>query len=460
MSQSPPPRVSPTPQIFGTDGVRDIAGEGRLTPDGVGRLGGALARFAADRAEAPVRIVLAHDPRPSGPEISAQLAGGMRAAGAEVFDAGMLPSPALAWLTAAGGYDLGCAISASHNPPAYNGVKPFLADARKLSQQEECAVEALMADVEAGVPAREVPRAEDAAAAYVEAAVSELMAQGDLEGWRLVVDLSAGAASGTAPAALAALRAQATFLHEAGSRPINEGCGTEHPDAWLEAVRAQPGAVGLAFDGDADRVLVADEQGELLDGDDLLAILAGDLASGSGVPGNAVVSTVMANLGLQEFLAEHDVALERTPVGDRNVAERMRVLGATVGGEPAGHVVLPRADIGAAGALVGDGLIAGVRVLQAARRSGQPLSVLRARRARRPQRNVNVRMEARRDLGTWSELQEQIRLQQAQLGPGGRFVVRYSGTEPLLRVMAEGREEAAVVAAVEAVARVARNASA
>lgn len=461
MSTSSTPPDQPTPRLFGTDGVRDLAGQGRLAPETLSRLGGALVRFVQERAPTGgVRVLLARDPRPSGEEITAALAGAMQAQGAHVFDAGMVPSPALAWLTAAHGYTLGCMISASHNAEPYNGVKPFLGDARKLTQKEECAVEALMEQVEPAAPVRVGAPAEDPVQAYVEAAVEELRAGCDLTGMSLVVDLSAGAASATAPDALKRLGVRATFLHPAGSRAINDACGTESPAAWLEAVRTSGADAGLAFDGDADRVLVADETGALLDGDDLLAILAADLHVHGGVPAQTVVSTVMANLGLMEFLDERGLELARTAVGDRHVSERMRSLGAVLGGEPAGHVVLSRSDLPGGTALIGDGLVAGVRVLQAARRSGHSLSELRRMRVRRPQLNLNVQMDARRDLATWSELQAAIGEQERALGPGGRFVVRYSGTEPLLRVMAEGREEDAVVRAVETVAAVARTASA
>jgi len=453
----PTPPDAPSPRLFGTDGIRDIAGRGRLSDENIARIGGALARFAAARAD-EVRILLARDPRPSGAAVTAALADAMAAQGVQVFDAGILPSPALAWLTAARGYALGCSISASHNAAPYNGIKAFLADGRKLTVAEECAVEALMDGLGAALPGTPAEPDLEAAEHYVSAVTEELRPAGDLAGLRLVVDLSAGAASATVPEALERLGSDATCLHAADSRPINEDCGTEHPEAWLEAVRAAGADAGLAFDGDADRVLVADETGALLDGDDLLAILAADLDAREGVPARAVVSTVMANLGLHEFLESRGLTLERTQVGDRNVAERMRALGAVLGGEPAGHIVLPRGGLASGPSLIGDALVAGVRVLQAARRSGRPLSELRSLRARRPQKLVNVRMSARRDLDAWPEFQDVLAEQQRRLGEGGRFVVRYSGTEPLLRVMAEGRDADAVEQAVEALAQVARDA--
>ncbi len=444
-----------TPSLFGTDGVRDLAGAGRLAPATVVALGRALARFALARS-ASRRVLLARDPRPSGPEIVNQLAAAMATEGAQVVNAGVLPSPALAWLTADGDFALGCAISASHNSEAYNGIKPFLGDGRKLSIAEECEVEAGMALAQGdAAPGDAIPN--DALGhRYVGATRAFLEAGGRLDGLRLAVDLSAGAATATAPTVLEGLGVDAVYLHAAGSRAINDGCGTEQPEAWLATVREGPYDGGLAFDGDADRVLVADETGALLDGDDLLAILSADALAGEGVPGGCVISTVMANLGLQEFLQAAGVDLERTPVGDRNVAACMRAMGAAFGGEPAGHIVLGRDDLPAGPALIGDGLVAGVRVLQAAARLGRSLSSLRTLRPRRPQLLVNVRMSERKPLDAWPSFQAAWDEQAGRLGEAGRFVIRYSGTEPLLRIMAEGHDEALVREAVEVLAAVAR----
>ncbi len=446
-------------RFFGTDGIRDVAGSGRLTDAHVQRIGRALASFVREqKADAePLRILLARDPRPSGAAIVGALAGRMAAEGAEVIDAGVLPSPALAWLTATEDFALGCAVSASHNPPEYNGIKPFLGDGRKLSVAEEAQVEALIDGLDEGVDGGPPARDAAAAARYAVSVADELASLGDVSGMRLIVDLSAGAATTTAPMALEGLGLEVAYLHKAGDRPINEDCGTEHPGEWLGWVQQADVDGGLAFDGDADRVLVADEHGDVLDGDDLLAILATDAREHGGVPADSVVGTVMANLGLEEYLQGLGVKLERTKVGDRNVAERMRELGAVFGGEPAGHVVLPRTD--ADGCLIGDGLFAGIAVLQAARRLGRPLSELRTLRPRRPQTLINVRMAARKPLDDWPVFQAAWREQEQALAGAGRFVIRYSGTEPLLRIMAEGRDAAQVERAVEALAAIARSES-
>ncbi len=450
--------------LFGTDGIRDRAGQGRLAPALVTAVGRALARFAARRTGGrAARVALGRDPRPSGSELLAQLADGLSAEGAEVDDLGLLPTPAVAWASAAWGYDLGVMLSASHNPEADNGIKPFHVGGRKLTVAEEREVEGLLAALPP-MPARaSVPaRAPQAGAARYAAETQALLADGaSLAGLHVVLDLAAGAMSEAAVAVLEGLGARVEALHPAGSRAINAGCGSEHPRAWLEAVRAAHADAGLAFDGDGDRVLVADAEGGLLDGDDLLAILAEDLAARGRLPGRVVVATVMSNLGLEERLGALGLALERTPVGDRHVAERMRALAAPLGGEASGHIVLARPldGRGAAGPgapLLGDGLVAGVRVVQVARRLGRSLAALRAQRPRYPQVLRNLRAPGRRELEAWPELGSAIAAEERAFGAAGRVLVRWSGTEPLLRIMVEGRDAAAVDAAVarlEAVAR-------
>jgi len=438
---------------FGTDGIRDLAGQGRLAPDALARIARAMARFAAPHG-GPARIAIARDPRASGSDIVATLATHMSAAGARVVAGGVLPTPAVAWWTVAEGFDLGLAVSASHNPPEYNGIKPFARGGRKLTEAEE-------ARIEAGIEA-EVPRAAEGEAGldrgagdrYVDATVRGLGAGGDLEGVRLVVDVAAGAATATAPAVLRALGAHVTVLHPASSRPINSGCGSEHPESLRRALLGQAGALGIALDGDGDRMLLLDEGAEVLDGDDALAALAAAARRTDAPVGDVVVSTVMANGGLEAWLRGLGFALVRTPVGDRHVAEAMRGSGAVLGGEPSGHLVLPHP--GAPEALVGDGLVAAVRVLQAARSLGRPLAGVRTLWTRWPQRLENVRLPGRRDLDAWEAFRREREAQERALSDRGRLVVRWSGTEPLLRIMVEAREAAQVDRAVEALVRTAR----
>lgn len=438
---------------FGTDGIRNVAGEGPLTAQGLARIGRAFGRFAVGRSQGDApRILLAGDPRPSTPDVIRGLTGALESVGARAIELGTVPTPTLAWLTADGDFDLGVMVSASHNPPEYNGIKPFLSTASKLTRAQEEEIEALLAEVDDTPVPADPPRDMMAPRRYIEATCALLAEAGRLDGMRLVVDLAAGAATTIAPDVLRALGAEVTVLHEAGTRAINDDCGSQHPGAWLAAVEANGADAGLAFDGDADRILIATPRGELLDGDDILAILAQDAHAAGGVPAGSVVSTVMANLGLEERLAEFDTTLLRTPVGDRQVAERMRESGAIFGGEPSGHVVLARSDLPQdAPALIGDALVAGVKVLQAARRLGLGLGELRAARPRVPQLLVGVRVSERRPLDEWSSLQDVIRAQEAILADRGRLVIRYSGTEPLLRIMAEGRDAAQVDAAVQAI---------
>ncbi len=428
---------------FGTDGIRDVAGQGRLAPGEVARVGRALARFAVQLASpgARVRVAVGRDPRPSGRDLSDRLGAALLAGGVEVLDLGMVPTPVVAWTVASRGLSFGVAVSASHNPPAFNGLKPFAPGGRKLDPDEEDLLETWIDEADPSpLPVRPLPK-DPALGRYVDETTRWLSHEGGLSGERLVVDLAAGAASATAVQVLSRLGAEVIPLHEAGTRPINEGCGTEHPEAWLRAVREAGGAIGMAFDGDADRVLLADREGEVLDGDDALAILAEDAlrAGPDGLPARRVVGTVMTNLGLEERLRELGAALDRTAVGDRNVARRMRETGAAFGGEPSGHVVLARD-----GALIGDGLVAGVRILQAARRLGRPLAEARRRTPRYPQVLLNVRVGDRRALEDDPVLAEALRAAEARLDGSGRLVVRYSGTEPVLRVMAEGHDRSVV----------------
>jgi phosphoglucosamine mutase len=429
---------------FGTDGVRDRAGEGRLSPENVRRLGRAVGSFARDRVGPGARVFAARDTRPSGPALLRGLAEGLAAEGLSLEDGGVMPTPAIAWWVASGGCDLGLAITASHNPPTDNGVKVLLHGGRKASREEEADIEARIRRLPpaAGSP-RVVPRGE-AADRYAAAAVAALEGQGRLDGLRLAVDCANGATERTARRVLEALGADVRT--PVGSDPageINAGCGTEHPAAWRAAVRTEHAHGGLAFDGDGDRVLLADEEGEILDGDPVLHLLAREMHARAALPSDLVVSTVMANAGLEDALARFGVRLERTPVGDRFVAERMRETGAALGGEPSGHVLLRWGD-----ALVGDGLVAGVRALQAARRRGLALSAARAEVPRWPQLLRNVRVQRKVPLEEAPAFLNAVRREEGALAGRGRVVVRYSGTEPLLRIMVEAPDEGAVREAV------------
>lgn len=437
--------------LFGTDGIRDRAGEGRLAPSTVVAVGRALAQQARRRqAQGVLRVALGRDARPSGPALVAQLAQGLRAGGATPVDLGLLPTPAVAWAAAAWGYPLALMVSASHNPAPDNGIKAFSTGGRKLTRAEEQEVESLVgaSPRQAAGPGPAL-ECEDGAARYVRETVDLLGGAGALAGQHVVVDLAAGATTSTAVPVLQALGARVHALHPAGSRPINEGCGSEHPEAWLAAVRREGAAAGLAFDGDGDRVLVADETGQLLDGDDLLALLAEDMQARGGLGVPCVVATVMSNLGLEERLRLLGLALERAQVGDKHVAERMLARGACLGGEASGHILLARPVPGGGQVLLGDALVAGVRALEAVRRLGRSLSAQRALRARHPQVLRNLRATRRRDLAAWASLQQAVEAEERAFGGSGRVLVRWSGTEPLLRIMVEGRDAARVAEAAD-----------
>ena len=449
MSDSSPSALGP---FFGTDGIRDHAGRGRLTPDNLRRIGRAIAGFAKARLRARPRVFVGRDPRSSGPEILAALAEGMAAEGVAVEDGGVLPTPAVAWFTVAGGADLGIVITASHNPPEDNGIKLLLPGGLKTSPDDEADLEARIAAAPpTGAPAQVRPRP-DAVDRYVTAAVVRVSAGGPLTGLRLVVDCANGATMRTAPRILAALGADVcTSVGSDAAGAINDGCGTQHPEAWRTAVRAVGAHGGLAFDGDGDRVLLCDETGEVLDGDPVLHLLATDLDARGALPGRRVVATVMSNYGLEEALGARGLALDRVPVGDRYVAARMRETGAALGGEQSGHVLLAWD-----GALLGDGVVAGVAALQAARRRQRTLSQCRAEVPRYPQVLRNVRMPVRVPLASSEAFQAALRSEEQGLAGTGRVLVRYSGTEPLLRIMVEGKDATAVNAATDRLERAAR----
>jgi phosphoglucosamine mutase len=368
----------------------------------------------------------------------------MAVEGVALEDGGVMPTPAVAWWVASGGCEVGLAITASHNPPADNGVKLLLRGGRKATREEEADLEARMRTLPSATASpRIVPRGE-AADRYVAAAAAALAGQGRLDGLRLVVDCANGATTRTARRVLEDLGADVrTPVGSEADGEINGACGTEHPAAWRAAVLAERAHGGLAFDGDGDRVLLADERGDVLDGDPVLHLLAREMHGRDALPGDLVVSTVMANAGLEAALSTFGVRLERTPVGDRFVAERMRETGAALGGEPSGHVLLRWGD-----ALVGDGLVAGVRALQAARARGLVLSAARAEVPRWPQVLRNVRVPRKVPLDEAPAFLAAVRREEGALAGRGRVVVRYSGTEPLLRIMVEAPDEGAVRAAV------------
>jgi phosphoglucosamine mutase len=419
---------------FGTDGVRGPAEE--LTDELVAALGRAAAAVLGTGP-----FVVARDPRQSGPRLEASLVGGLAASGAFPQVMGVVPTPALAWVCADEGLP-GAMISASHNAFGDNGVKFFAPGGLKLSDEVETRLEDELDRVLAlgpePAPAERSVDPSDAGheLARYEQAVVDSATGGRLDGLRVVVDCANGAASAVAPRVLARLGADVRVIHaDPDGLNINDGCGSTHPGDLQAAVLDSGASVGLAFDGDADRVLAVDQRGALVDGDHLIALCAIDLRDRGLLTDDAVVVTVMTNLGFRLAMADRGIEVIETQVGDRYVLEALAERGLALGGEQSGHVIFRRL------ATTGDGLLTGVQLLDMLARSGRPLSELAAEAMTRlPQVLVNVRV-ARRDPAIAVAIADDIAAVEAELGDHGRVLVRPSGTEPLVRVMVEATDE-------------------
>jgi phosphoglucosamine mutase len=421
---------------FGTDGVRGHADE--LTDELVVALGRAAARvLAADlRTQPGRRFAIGRDPRESGPRLEAALATGLSAEGVAVELVGVAPTPALAWISAAREVPAAM-ISASHNPFHDNGVKFFVAGGRKLTDAIETQLEVAL-DRLLGTPVPASPH--EPTAGLDDLARYELAVVGSLEGRSIdglsvVIDCANGAASEVAPRVLQRLGAKVDVLNASpNGRNINDGCGSTHPDGLRRAVVDRGADVGLAFDGDADRVLAVDQTGELIDGDQLIAMCAIDLHRRGLLAGRTVVVTVMTNLGFRRAMEAHGIDVVVTPVGDRHVLEALEKGSYSLGGEQSGHVVFR--DL----ATTGDGLLTGVQLLDLVVRSGRPLSSLASdAMTRLPQVLVNVRVSTRHP-DVVGAIGPEIAAVEASLGRHGRVLVRPSGTEPLVRVMVEAED--------------------
>jgi len=402
-------------RYFGTDGVRGIVGE-TLTPELVERLGRAMTLWSG-RA----RVLVGRDTRGSGPELEDALARGIVSAGGTAVLAGVLPTPGVALLA----QDLGAVVSASHNPPEYNGVKIFDREGRKLTDAEEEEIEALFEAPERG--GGSVEQLEGAGESYLNHVVERFGS--DLSGFHVAVDCANGAFSELAPAAFEALGAQVTTIGvEPDGTNINDGCGAMHLEALSQTVVAAGADLGVAFDGDGDRVLAVDERGETLDGDQILAVLAPALDI------DLVAVTVMTNLGFHRLMDEHGIRVVTTAVGDRYVLEALRAEGGVLGGEQSGHILWLRDHV------TGDGLAAALLLCRSL--SGRPLSEAAASMTRYPQVKENVRVARRPSDGDMPHaIVEEAERMNAELGDSGRVLVRPSGTEPVVRVLAEAATE-------------------
>jgi phosphoglucosamine mutase len=425
-----------TRKYFGTDGVRGRANAGSMTPDVVMRIGmaaGQLHRRGGHRH----RVVIGKDTRLSGYMIEQALTAGLLASGMDVFLLGPVPTPAVAMLTRSMRADLGVMISASHNPYHDNGIKIFGPDGYKLSDEQELKIEALIdapssSSLAASSDIGRAKRIDDAGARYIEFAKRTYPGESNLDGLRIVIDTANGAAYKTANTALWELGAEIVVIgDEPNGTNINDKVGSTAPQAMCERVREVRADIGIALDGDADRVIICDEKGSVIDGDQIMALIATSWAQRGALKGGGLVSTVMSNLGLERFMQSKGLSLARTKVGDRYVVEHMRAHGFNVGGEQSGHIVM--SDY----ATTGDGLLAALQVLSEVVGQGKPVSEVCDLFEPLPQVLKNVRFAGGKPLEDLKVVAS-IANAEKRLGHQGRLVIRPSGTEPLIRVMAEG----------------------
>ncbi len=420
-------------RLFGTDGVRGVANRD-LTPELATEIGRALGAGVGGHR----RVLIGRDTRRSGPMLEAGLAAGLAAAGVDVVSLGVLPTPAIAEAVPALGAAAGAVISASHNPYPDNGIKLIGSDGFKLADGDEAEIERRMADRAAigrptGAALGDITRDDGAAERYVASLIDRFPAR--LDGVSVVVDCANGATAVTAPEVLRRLGARISVINASPDGVnINEYCGSTHPDALRAAVRDGGHQLGFAFDGDGDRVLAVDHDGNLVDGDQILAILALHLQSAGQLDGDAVVTTTMTNLGFRRAMADRGIEVRWTDVGDRYVLAEMRTGGFVLGGEQSGHVINLRSGP------TGDGLAAALMVLDALTESGQTLAEAASVVQRLPQKLVGIRSSRKGELADAREVWEQVHAFDAKFGEDGRVVVRASGTEPLVRVMVEAPE--------------------
>ncbi len=434
--------------IFGTDGIRGVVNTEPLTPETLSSLGRAVGETllaGGGRAAA----LIGRDTRLSGPMVGGAVLAGLLSAGIDVTVAGVLPTPGVARLTREGRFGLGVVISASHNPAGDNGVKLFTADARKAPVSFERAVEKRLGKRSRSAEGKTgAYRAwHGATRAYLESILAEFAGL-DLTGLKLVADCANGAVSGTAPAALRSLGAEVIALHDQpNGTNINHRCGATHPEVVARAVKRHGADLGVSFDGDGDRALFADERGRVIDGDATMAVLARHLVATRRLPHRTVAATVMSNVGLPASLKEVGCRLVRTDVGDRNVVQEMDKGRFGLGGEQSGHIIVRRGK-----RLIGDGLETTLHLLTALQQSKETLSDLAGCFRQSPQLLLNVRVAKKPALASLKGVRKAIRRVEAELGDLGRVLVRYSGTEPLLRVMVEGPDRRCTRQAAETIA--------
>ncbi|KQS48092.1 MULTISPECIES: phosphoglucosamine mutase [unclassified Sphingomonas] len=443
-------------KYFGTDGIRGATNVSPMTAQMAMKVGMAAGAYF-QRGDHRHRVVIGKDTRLSGYMLESALVAGFTSVGMDVVMVGPMPTPAVAMLTQSMRADIGVMISASHNPYADNGIKLFGPDGYKLSDEAEAAIEALIDGDIPLVPSDQIGRArriEDAQGRYIHFAKSTFPENLRLDGMRVVLDCANGAAYKVAPSALWELGADVVAI---GVTPnginINDGVGSTAPQALAETVVASGADIGIALDGDADRLIVVDETGTIVDGDQLMATIAASWARQGRLAGGGLVATVMSNLGLERHLAAQGLGLVRTAVGDRHVLEKMRSSGYNVGGEQSGHIIL--SDY----ATTGDGLVAALQILAEVKRSGAPASEVLHRFEPLPQLLKNVRFAGGKPLDH-DAVKAVIAEAEAELAGKGRLVIRPSGTEPVIRVMAEGDDLAQVEQVVDRICDAVRKAAA
>ena len=425
-------------RMFGTDGVRGVAGA-ELTSELAYALGQAGAVVLRRNGHSP-RILIGRDTRISGCMLESALAAGVCSVGGTAVIAGVVPTPAVAYLTRTGGFDAGAVISASHNSFEFNGIKFFDADGYKLPDATEDEIEKLVrSDDVANGTGRGIGTREEfsgAAEKYIDFACSTLK-DVDLSGMKIVVDCANGASGAVAPEALRRMGAEVTVLHaEPDGCNINDQCGSTHMDSLVERVKQMPGAIGIAFDGDADRMLAVDEDGNIVDGDVIMTVCALDMRKRGALTSDTVVVTIMSNMGMDIAARREGLRLVKTAVGDRYVLEKMRADGYNFGGEQSGHMIFLDHNT------TGDGLVSALQLCGVIRRSGKSLRELSRVMHVLPQVLVNARIdsEKRRIYAEDPVVAEEIRRLEKKYDGAGRVLIRLSGTEPLVRVMLEGED--------------------
>jgi phosphoglucosamine mutase len=428
-------------KLFGTDGIRGVANEYPMTAEMAVRAGRAVATVFRDGSEKP-KIIIGRDTRLSGQMLESALVAGICSAGGDAFLTGILPTPGVAFTAAAAKAGAGVVISASHNPFYDNGIKLFKGNGYKLSDEKEAEIERLILDeglVDRSQTVRETGTAilqKDAAENYIAFLKSTLPDNFSLNGLKIVLDCANGATFRTAPQLFSDLGAEVEALGvDPDGKNINHHCGSEHLDGLIQMVSETRADIGLALDGDGDRLIAVDEKGQVLSGDHILLICADLMKRQGRLQNQCVVSTVMSNMGLGVALKKREIHHEKSKVGDRYVMERMNACGAVIGGEDSGHMIFAEHHT------TGDGSLTGLKLVEAMLAENKPLSELSRMMSSYPQVLINVDVHSKPDIDSVPEIIDAIKSVESKLGDRGRVLVRYSGTQPLCRIMVEGPNE-------------------